>query len=265
MVARISPVLSPLVPEIVALLGGTISAVIIVLPLNTFLGFINAESILLAPIIEESSKMVGVAFLALRYPQVISSKRQGVILGGFAGLGFAFTENLFYATIPGTNVVARAILPVPMHVMASGVAGLGLVYFAQRRIDLRRRNSGGDSSNFKLRMVGSLLTIAMLLHGQYNFLSTFGYVGSLIGLMIAGFVYYRLGKSLPENLKVAIVPDPVKLLRSTVQVKVLKEVVSPRAVTVSVNGMGQVGYCISCGRQISQAAPFCDGCGASQQ
>ena len=264
-ITRISPALSPLVPEIVALLGGTISAVIIVLPLNTFLGFINAESILLAPIIEEASKMVGVAFLALQYPQVVSSKRQGLILGGFAGLGFAFTENLFYATMPGTNVVARALLPVPMHIMASGVAGLGLVYLAQKRNDLRLKNPKGDSSNFKLRMVGSLMTIAMLLHGQYNFLSTFGYVGSLLGLVIAGFVYYRLGKSLPENLKVAIVPGPVKLLQSTVQVRVLKELVStPETVTVAVNEAMRLGYCISCGRQIYQSAPYCDECGAPQ-
>jgi len=267
MTSRISPALSPLVPEIVALLGGIVSAVIIVLPLNTFLEFISAESIFLAPIIEEPCKAVGIIFLASRYPHVISTKKHGLILGGFAGLGFAFTENLFYATIPGTNVVARALLPVPMHIMSSGIAGLGLVYFAQRRIELRRSELGRNSSNFKLRMVGSLLTIAMLLHGQYNFLSYFGDAGSLLGLVIAVFVYYRLSKSLPENLITSIVPGPVKLLRSTVQVKVLREVVStPKVLTLAVNGKERsTGYCIGCGRQISQSALFCDECGAPQQ
>jgi hypothetical protein len=255
-----------LVPEVVSLLGGIVSAVIIALPLNTFFQFVSAESILLTPLIEEPVKAIGVTFLALRYSQVVSTKRRGLILGGFGGLGFAFTENLYYATIPGTDVVARALLPVPMHVMASGIAGLGLVYFAQSRMDLGKSERVRNSKNFSLRTIGSLWAVAMLMHGQYNFLSYFGHTGSLLGLVITGFVYYRLSRSLPEELHISSLPGPVKLLRSTVQVRVLREIVTqPKVVSVARGGSERLNsHCINCGRRISPSERFCDSCGASQ-
>jgi hypothetical protein len=238
-----------------------VSAVIIALPLNTAFSFLSTESILLAPVIEEPVKMIGVTFLALRYPQVVATKRRGLILGGFAGLGFAFTENLYYATVPGTNVVARALLPVPMHIMASGTAALGLVYFAQRRMAL-----GSSSSHFSLKTVGSLWTVAVVIHAQYNFLSYFGPVGSLVALVVTGFVYYRLARSLPENLRIYNLPGPVKLLRSTVQVRILKELsIKPKVhpETVEESHMPKA-FCVNCGRRITPSEPYCDGCGAPQ-
>ena len=267
MTSRVAPALSPLVPEIVALLGGIVSAVIIALPLNTFLGFVSAENILLAPVIEEPAKATGLIFLALTYPGVISTKVRGLLLGGLAGLGFAYTENLFYATMPQTDVVARAVLPVPMHIMASGVAGLGLVYLAQKRLETRKNDHGRGASTFSLRNVGSLMAVAMVIHGQYNFLSYFGYAGSVVGLVIAGFVYYQLGRALPENLKFFTVPGPVGLLTSTVHVKVLTRTVPPpRIISVTLDKPDQrTGYCINCGQRISLNTSSCEACGASQR
>jgi len=229
--------------------------------MNTFFAFLSAESILLAPVIEEPVKAIGVTFLAIRYPQVVDTKRKGLVLGGFAGLGFAFTENLYYATVPGTNIIARALLPVPMHVMASGIAGFGLVYFAQRRIAL-----GASSSKFNLKAIGSLWTVAMVIHGQYNFLSYFGTAGSLLGLMVTCFVYYRLGRSLPENLRLSSLPGPVRLLRSTVQVRILKGLTSQsnRVSSETEDSRESIAFCINCGREISSDEHFCDSCGASQ-
>jgi RsiW-degrading membrane proteinase PrsW (M82 family) len=267
MTSRVASALSPLVPEIVALLGGIVSAVIIALPLNTFLGFVSAENILLAPVIEEPAKATGLIFLALTYPDVISTKVRGLILGGLAGLGFAYTENLFYATMPQTDVVARAVFPVPMHVMASGVVGLGLVYLAQNRIETRKNDHGRGASTFSSRNVGSLMAVAMVMHGQYNFFSYFGYAGSVVGLAIAGFVCYQLGRALPENLKFFTVPGPVGLLTSTVHVKVLTRTVPPpRIISVTLDKPEQqTWYCINCGQRISLGAAFCEGCGALQR
>lgn len=265
---RILQTLSPLVPEIVALLGGIVSAVIIALPLNTFFGFVTTETIFIAPIIEEPAKAAGVIFLAFSYPYHVASKVRGLILGGLAGLGFAFTENLFYATLPRTDVIARALLPVPMHVMASGVAGLGFVYLAQDRIETLNAGSGIGVSTFRLRDVGSLLAVAMVVHGQYNFLSYFGYAGSLFGLVIAGFVYYRLVKALPENLQFFIIPGPVRLLTSTVRNMPLKrvDVSQPKVVSLTLRPpQQQAAYCIDCGQPISNGAGICDYCGASQR
>jgi len=261
----VPPKLSPLVPEIVALLGGIVSAVIIALPANTFFDFVSSETILLAPLIEEPAKATGVIFLALYYPYAVSDKRRGLLLGGLAGLGFAFTENLYYATMPGTNVVARALLPVPMHIMASGVAALGLVYLAQNRAHMKGQEER-RGSNFRSKNVASLFAVAVVVHMQYNLLSFFGYSGSIVGLMIAGFVCYRLGKSLPEDLRVFTVPGPVGLLTSTVRVRVLKDLSPPSAaVESSTEQLSRPGaYCIICGHQISAGESFCDRCGEPQ-
>ena len=267
---RVSPTLSPLVPEIVALLGGIVSAIIIALPLNTFFDFLTKETVFIAPLIEEPTKAVGVIFLALNYPYVISSKRRGLILGGLAGLGFAFTENLFYATMPGTDIVARALLPVPMHIMASGIVGLGFVYLAQDRIETSNPESKIGVSTFKSKDMGSLLVVAMVMHVQYNFLSYFGYAGSLFGLVIVGFVYYRLGRTLPDNLLFFTVPGPVGLLSSTVKLPPKKRVNAPPPRIVSVTfdpsqKQQQNTYCISCGQPISNGGDTCDRCSAPRE
>jgi hypothetical protein len=265
---RVSPTLSPLVPEIVALLGGIVSAIIIALPLNTFFGFLTRETVFIAPLIEEPAKAVGVIFLAVYYPYAIASKRRGLILGGLAGLGFAFTENLFYATVPGTDVVARALLPVPMHVMASGIVGFGFVYLAQDRMEARGAAPKIGVSTFKSKDMGSLLAVAMVIHVQYNFLSYFGYAGSLFGLAIAGFVYYRLGKTLPDNLLFFTVPGPVGLLSSTVRFPPKKRIdlPPPRIVSMTFDpSQQQHGYCINCGQPISNEGDTCDRCSASHE
>jgi len=265
--SNLTPRLALLVPEVIALLGGIVSAVIIALPINTFFAFVSLETIVLAPFVEEFAKATGVIFLALSYPTAISNKSRGLLLGGLAGLGFAFTENLFYATIPGTDVVARALLPVPMHIMASGVAAMGFVYLAQDRIERHLKPWESRGSSFKLRNVGSLFAVAVVIHMQYNLFSFFGYLGSLMGLMIAGFIYCRLGKALPEDLRFFIVPDPVKLLTSTVRVKVL-QTPFPSATLPSTSPdpvpVKRDAYCIKCRHMISYGQSFCDVCGERQ-
>jgi hypothetical protein len=266
--SRSSPALSPLVPEIVALLGGIVSAVIVALPLNTLFGFVATETVLVAPVVEEPAKVAGVIFLAFSYPHVVASKARGLILGGLAGLGFAFTENLFYATVPGTDVIARALLPVPMHVMASGIVGLGLVYLAQDRMENRKDEPKTDPSTFKSKDTLSLLAAAVVMHGQYNLLSHFGYVGSLLGLLIAGFVYYRLVKTLPENLLFFTIPGPVGLLSSTVRIKPHKraDMPPPKIVSITLNSSEQrPAYCVNCGRPIPDDTSLCDCCDTSNR
>lgn len=267
MTARATSGLSPLVPEIVALLGGIVSAVIIALPANTFLNFVTAETVLLAPLIEEPAKAIGVLFLAIYYPYVVSRKSSGILLGGLAGLGFAFTENLFYATMPQTDIVARALLPVPMHIMASGVAALGLVYVAQRRRMAPLESPKQILSRFYSRNVVSLLAVAVAIHTQYNLLSYFGYPGSMLGLMIAGFVYYRVETVLPEDLRLFTAPSPIRLITSTVRVKVLRHPFHTSSVppTVGVGPAENGAFCIICGHRISQGESYCDRCGESQR
>lgn len=70
--------LGPLIPEIVALLGGIVSTILLALPLNTLLG----SSSLTASLIEELCKVVGVILLALYFPNSINSKSRGLYSEG---------------------------------------------------------------------------------------------------------------------------------------------------------------------------------------
>jgi RsiW-degrading membrane proteinase PrsW (M82 family) len=86
-----------LIPEIIALLGGIVSAVLIALPLSSLLNVVpSLGPIIIAPLVEEPTKIIGVILLALYYSNSITSKKRGLILGIMAGIGFAFTENLLY-------------------------------------------------------------------------------------------------------------------------------------------------------------------------
>jgi hypothetical protein len=155
-----------------------------------------------------------------------------------------------------------------MHVMASGIVGLGFVYLAQDRIETRDAAPKIGVSTFKSKDMGSLLAVAMVMHVQYNFLSYFGYAGSLFGLVIAGFVYYRLAKTLPENLLFFTVPGPVGLLSSTVRFPPQKrvEMPPPRIVSLTLDSSEQQpSYCVNCGRPTPKGADICDRCGASQR
>jgi hypothetical protein len=123
-------------------------------------------------------------------------------------------------------------------------------------------------STFNSKDMGSLLAEAMVMHEQYNFLSYFGYAGSLFGLVIAGFVYYRLGKTLPDNLLFFTVPGPVGLLSSTVRFPPQKrvDVPPPRIVSVTFDpSQPQPAYCINCGQPISNGGDTCDRYGASHE
>src|SRR5665647_257804 len=55
-----------LIPEIIALLGGIVSAVLIALPLSSLLNVVpSLGPIIIAPLVEEPTKIIGVILLAL--------------------------------------------------------------------------------------------------------------------------------------------------------------------------------------------------------
>jgi RsiW-degrading membrane proteinase PrsW (M82 family) len=68
-----------LIPEIIALLGGIVSAVLIALPLNSYIDPLVGDalgSIVIAPLVEEPAKMIGIIILALYYPYSIIGKKE---------------------------------------------------------------------------------------------------------------------------------------------------------------------------------------------
>jgi RsiW-degrading membrane proteinase PrsW (M82 family) len=119
---------------------------------------------LVAPVVEESIKPLGLYFLKEEEKTVL---RLGdwALLGAFAGLGFALLENGLYAlevSTHGAGIVAtllglRTLLCIPIHMTATTITGFGVGVWART-----------GRAGYFLRF----LVLAMLVHGLYNFTMT---------------------------------------------------------------------------------------------
>ena len=156
-----------LIPEIIALLGGIVSAVLIALPLSSRLNVIpSLGPIIIAPLVEEPSKIIGVVLLALYYPNSINSKKRGLILGAMAGVGFAFTENMLYFLVFPQAVLVRAVIPVLIHICSSATAALGIALLSKKVDSSLTGFSRFKQVNSKKRRL--FLIIAMFFHFLNN-------------------------------------------------------------------------------------------------
>ena len=157
---------APIVPE------GTDAAVV--------LGALSLTAVLVAPLVEELTKAMGMAWVRDDDPE----PEDGAIYGGMIGLGFAGTETALYISIAyflgGIEVAAataliRGIATVALHGAASAISGHG--YWESRH--------GGRRGAF----LGALL-VAMLFHGVYNALASFDDLAALAGaVLLALFVW----------------------------------------------------------------------------
>lgn len=266
------------------LFWGFISGILVALPLTTLLN----EPDILVGFVEEPAKAIGVAFLALRYPESISSKTRGLTLGGLAGLGFGVQENLWYflggtgSQVGAGDILVRTVMDIPLHVMFSGIVGLGLVYLAQKRINLRnlRPNQMANVlvSEFSSRNVASFILLAMILHGLFDATVDYVNIGPFpLMFFVVLFVYYRLWKILPENLGTIKFPGFMGLIGAIIGTKPLAVTPSVLPPTGSNGSLVQVSvqpppstqpgtkFCLNCGQKIPEASKFCSACGASQQ
>ena len=120
-----------------------------------------------APLCEEFAKGSGLSFFKSR----LTSGRVGIVLGGFSGLGFAATENLFYEiaslseglSLYILTAVLRSVAACLLHGSASAVFGLGY----GRQI----------ASKSSLVWVFPYYILSVLMHGGYNFMMSTGYYG----------------------------------------------------------------------------------------
>ena len=268
--------LGVMMPEMIALIGGIISAIIFVLPVSALLGFLGS---LVAPLVEEPFKVCGLVLLALYYPYTLATKRKAVILGGLAGLGFAFTENFLYiiraetgqfgegAAVSAASVaLVRAIFPLSMHICCSAIAGCGLAFLAQKKFDRSSLNISTFIKHVKSRDTLSFLVIAMVLHFQYNFLCSLPLIGMLIGVGIAFYIFYKLYYYLPDRLVTLKITGPVQLLSNAIRSKKGKPI---GQIISDVVGSGEerptVKFCSKCGAELNLGAPFCPKCGVKSK
>lgn len=124
---------------------------------------------LTAPVIEETYKYLGLVVLYLIARLEIDDLVDGFVYGALVGLGFAFSEDIFYfifvfggdvgSVIQGfyVRVIATGLYG---HVVYTGIAGIGLAYFATRRFDIALAK--------RVAVAAGLLLLAIVAHFIWN-------------------------------------------------------------------------------------------------
>jgi RsiW-degrading membrane proteinase PrsW (M82 family) len=143
-----------------------------------------------AAIPEEIAKLGVLLYYSLRKPE-FDEPMDGLVYGAVASLGFAAFENVLYVASGGLGLaVLRALTAVPMHAAFGAIMG---AYVGRARFDPARKN----------QLIGTGLTLAILLHGLYDF--------PVLSL-----------KNLGENKELAAAsPDSVKTVLGIAMVAVL--------------------------------------------
>jgi RsiW-degrading membrane proteinase PrsW (M82 family) len=126
------------------------------------------ETVVQAPIVEETAKGLGVLLLFWVMRKYFDGPVDGIVYGATVGIGFAFTENIQYFGLAiiqdhgfgqgvGETFLLRAVLSPFAHVMFTSVTGLAL------GIAARDSNRVGAIGYFLLGLVP-----AIFLHGFWN-------------------------------------------------------------------------------------------------
>lgn len=124
----------------------------------TLVGEVSVLSVVVAPVVEECAKAVGLLGIRDADPE----PEDGLVYGAAAGLGFAAVENLFYvggAFLVGGQDLAlvtalyRGVATVALHAAATAITGYGV--WASRFHTVQGTWLGG-------------LVAAILLHALYN-------------------------------------------------------------------------------------------------
>lgn len=144
---------------IVSLLGGIIAVVILIIPVQALiLEKVSALSLTALTIgfSEEAFKPLGLAIVGRANPDWLPTKRDYMIGGSLAGIGFAFLENLLYYLREGSEVlIYRSIAGLTFHMATSAFVGAGIYFY------IRERNP------YKFVW---LLGFAIVIHALYNFI-----------------------------------------------------------------------------------------------
>jgi RsiW-degrading membrane proteinase PrsW (M82 family) len=206
-----------LIPMIIALLGGFVSAVLIALPISYLLSAVsNLGTVIIALLVEEPSKIIGVILLALYYPNSINNMKRGLILGIMAGIGFAFTENLVYYLVFPKAILARAVFPVLAHICSSATAALGVAVLS-KKLD---KSLTGISSFKQITSKETMpfIIVAMIFHSLYNLILTIGLsdIFVIAILIMDYFILYKLYSYLPEYLVGVKITDILNLLSKAI-------------------------------------------------
>jgi RsiW-degrading membrane proteinase PrsW (M82 family) len=165
-------------------------------------------NIVSAPVIEESSKALGVLLIVLLFRHDFDSVVDGIVYAGVVALGFAAVENVLYYAQSYAHgglreltltYVLRGILAPFSHVFFTGMTGIG---FGVAR----------ETHNRALKFIAPVIgfAFAVLFHSFWNWLATGssfipGYVLLEMPLFsgfagVIGYMVYREGRILKRTL-----------------------------------------------------------------
>ncbi|MDX1521549.1 MAG: PrsW family intramembrane metalloprotease, partial [Anaerolineae bacterium] len=179
-----------------------------------------------APVTEEITKGLGVLLIVLLARREFDSILDGIVYGAMAGIGFAFSENIFYFIGSlvesgfGGWVFTVLLRTIPFglnHAFFSGVFGAGVAY------GLHTRNPG---AKVIVPIIG--LCAAMIFHGLHNLgasisaLNCFSIVislmadwgGMLILGLIIGLIWQQEKAWMVDHLSDELTPEMYRLVTS---------------------------------------------------
>jgi len=152
-------------------------------------------SVLVVGVVEEVSKFVAVKVAAYDSAQ-FNEVMDGVVYAVAAGLGFAATENLFYATTYGLAVgIVRAFITDLAHASFSGIVGY---YLGRAKFDAPHATA----------LVARGLGTAITLHGGYDFLIMSGIVPPAFGVFMVLATYAYLSRKIVQARRLSPVRPP---------------------------------------------------------
>jgi hypothetical protein len=184
---------------------GSVLSVLAIYPINVaFIPALGDPAALLVTVpAEDLLTAAGLAYLVWSAPYTLSTTNLGVRLGACAGVAFGLVE-----TAINNSGMLGILLSTPLHMIASAMVGIGLVFAAGRR-----GRGCSDSSVFLNRGTVSLAVIAIGCHLAYDLLArAVGPAGVLAGLGLAGVVLFAIYRYLPQDASAVAIPGPVELL-----------------------------------------------------
>ena len=195
----------------VAFVWGATTAIFISLIVNEWFEVrVDAAwlNLVVAPLIEETTKLMGVLLIALLFRNDFDSVVDGIVYAGVVALGFGAVENILYyadSMAHGGSVqlirtyALRGVLAPFSHVLFTGMTGIGFGI---------ARETHNRAKKFTAPVIG--FSFAVLLHSFWNWLATgelflMGYVLLEVPLflMFLGLIAYlvhREGRILKKTL-----------------------------------------------------------------
>ncbi len=152
--------------------GGAVSTIFAFFKELPFLLIPFISAVIVAPLMEELLKPMGVFHLLNKHAKLLPSRGFVAFLGALSGLTFATLENLLYLYVYFPNHTAefaifRFTVCTTVHVVCSAIVGWGA------GAQLEELKQGDEETFFDLEKSMGWLVTAILLHAAYNTFATF--------------------------------------------------------------------------------------------